>query len=141
MFEILSVVILYTRATLDAKLHLLFKLYCFDGDSHMRVDEFQFMMDKISTSIGSTLQLKKTLLLEVVTHYNFFGDNSQYFGEKFKIGGGDGSKKQSDGTKTTSAKDKMTVEEFATFMRPAFSELSKILNNVTERISLMSLGL
>jgi len=35
----------------------------------------------------------------------------------------------------------MTVEEFIIFMRPAFTELSRILNDVTERISLMSLGL
>jgi hypothetical protein len=55
MFEILSVLILYTRTSLDARLHLLFKLYCFDGEKHMQVDEFQFMMDKFSTSIGSTL--------------------------------------------------------------------------------------
>lgn len=33
-------------------------------------------MDKFSTSIGSTLQLKKTLLVEIVTHYNFLGENS-----------------------------------------------------------------
>jgi hypothetical protein len=35
----------------------------------------------------------------------------------------------------------MTVDEFTTFMRPAFTELSRILNDVTQRISLMSLGL
>jgi hypothetical protein len=34
----------------------------------------------------------------------------------------------------------MTVEEFIAFMRPAFNELSRILNDVTERINLMSLG-
>ena len=34
----------------------------------------------------------------------------------------------------------MTVEEFITFMRPAFTELSSILNDVTERINLMSLA-
>jgi hypothetical protein len=82
MFEILSVLILYSRASLDARLHLLFKLYCFDGELHMQVDEFQFMMDKFSTSLGSTLQLKKTLLFEIVTHYNFLGENNQDMSDK-----------------------------------------------------------
>ena len=101
----------------------------------MQVDEFQFMMDKFSTSIGSTLQLKKTLLLEIVTHYNFLGENSQEIGEKLLSD----DKRQPEG-KITPGKDKMTVEEFITFMRPAFTELSRILNDVTERINLMSLG-
>lgn len=34
----------------------------------------------------------------------------------------------------------MTADEFVTFMRPVFSELSRILNDVTDRISLISLG-
>lgn len=34
----------------------------------------------------------------------------------------------------------MTVEEFVSFMRPAFTELSRILTDVTERIGVMSLG-
>ena len=56
------------------------------------------MMDKFSTSIGSTLQLKKTLLFEIVTHYNFLGENSSDLGEKLQ-GGDDhvASKKQTDG--------------------------------------------
>ena len=30
------------------------------------IDELKFMIDKFGTSIGSTLQIKKTLLLEIV---------------------------------------------------------------------------
>lgn len=92
------------------------------------------MMDKFSTSIGSTLQLKKTLLLEIVTHYNFLGENNQEISEKLNE-----DRRQPEG-KITPGKDKMTVEEFITFMRPAFTELSRILHDVTERINLMSLA-
>ena len=102
----------------------------------MQVDEFQFMMDKFSTSLGSTLQLKKTLLFEIVTHYNFLGEINQDVSEKIQ----NEDRKLVEG-KVTAGKDKMTVEEFIIFMRPAFTELSRILNDVTERISLMSLGL
>ena len=39
-FEILSILILYARTSLDKRLQLLFKLYCFDGEKHMQADEF-----------------------------------------------------------------------------------------------------
>jgi len=48
----------------------------------MQVDEFQFMIDKFSVSLGSTLQLKKTLLSEIVTHYNFLGENNHDMSDK-----------------------------------------------------------
>jgi hypothetical protein len=66
MFEIQSVLILYARASLDDRLSLLFRLYCFEGEQMMQIDELKFMIDKFGTSIGSTLQIKKTLLLEIV---------------------------------------------------------------------------
>jgi hypothetical protein len=66
MFEILSILIMYARASLDDRLGLLFKLFCFEGEVTMQFDEFKFMIDKFGTSIGSTLQIKKTLLLEIV---------------------------------------------------------------------------
>lgn len=66
MFEIQSILILYARASLDERLELLFKLYCFEGETHMQFDELKFLIDKFGTSIGSTLQIKKTLLLEIV---------------------------------------------------------------------------
>jgi hypothetical protein len=66
MFEIQSILILYARASLDDRLILLFKLFCFDGEETMQMDELKFMIDKFGTSICSTLQIKKTLLLEIV---------------------------------------------------------------------------
>ena len=140
MFEILSILILYSRTSLDSKLQLLFNLYCFEGEKHMQVDEFQFMMDKFSTSIGSTLQLKKTLLLEIVTHYNFLGDNSLDVFDRSQGGDDQVTPKKQNENKIVPGKDKMTAEEFVSFMKPAFAELSRILNDVTDRINLMSLG-
>ena len=55
MFEIQSILILYARASLDDRLSLLFKLYCFEGEQMMQIDELKFMIDKFGTSIGSTL--------------------------------------------------------------------------------------
>ena len=67
MQEILSVLIVYTRASLEDRLELLFKLYSSDKDSgSMQIDELKFMIEKFGTSIGSTLQIKKTLLIEIV---------------------------------------------------------------------------
>ena len=66
MFEIQSILILYARASLDDRLILLFKLFFFDGEETMQMDELKFMIDKFGTSICSTLQIKKTLLLEIV---------------------------------------------------------------------------
>ena len=55
MFEIQSILILYARESLDDRLSLLFKLYCFEGEQMMQIDELKFMIDKFGTSIGSTL--------------------------------------------------------------------------------------
>ena len=55
MFEIQSILILYARASLDDRLSLLFKLYCFEGEQMMQIDELKFMIDKFGTSFGSTL--------------------------------------------------------------------------------------
>ena len=68
MFEILSILILYSRCSLSEKLTLIYKLYCYEEDSSMQSDEFKFMLDKLSTSVGATLSIKKTQLLEIVKH-------------------------------------------------------------------------
>ncbi len=79
----------------------------------MQNDEFQFMLDKFSTSIAATLQLKKTLLFEIV--------------------------KQAEG-KISFGNDKISAEDFVTFMKIAFNELARVLNDINERISFLSIG-
>jgi len=65
MFEMLSVLIVYTRGSLEQRLALLFRLCCYDDQPSMQHDEFKFMLDKLCTSVGSTLFIKKTFLLEM----------------------------------------------------------------------------
>jgi hypothetical protein len=66
MFEILSVLIVYARGSLEDRLKVLFKLYCFEEEDSMQQDEFKFMIEKLSISFGSTLSIKKAILLEMV---------------------------------------------------------------------------
>lgn len=113
MFEILSILALYARASLDARLVLLFKLFSFsqEEDQHMSFDEFKFMIDKFGTSIGNTLQIKKTLLLEIV--------------------------KQAE-SRISFQTDRIEESEFVSFMHSVFVELSKTLGDVTDRISILA---
>ena len=110
MFEILSVFIIYTRASLEERLHLLFRLYCYEGETTMQMDEFRFMMDKLSVSISSTLSVKKAMFLEIVrsAESNFRLNN-----------------------------EKLTRDEFATYMQTAFNELGLKLSQVTSHIKMM----
>ena len=66
MFEILSVLIVYVRGSLKDRLKLMLNLYCFEEKDSMQLDEFKFMMEKLSISFGSTLSIKKAVLLEMV---------------------------------------------------------------------------
>ena len=43
MFEILSVLIVYARGSLEDRLKVMFKLYCFEEEDSMQLDEFKFM--------------------------------------------------------------------------------------------------
>lgn len=110
MFEILSILTLYARASLDDRLSLLFRLYSFEGENYMQFDEFKFMIDKFGTSIGNTLQIKKTLLLEIVRQAE---------------------------SRISFQSEKISEEEFCNFMNSVFLELSKILSDVTDRINVL----
>jgi hypothetical protein len=65
MFELLSTLILYARGSLEQRLRVLFVLFCFEDDDSMQLDEFKFMIEKLSTSLAGTLCIKKTVLLEI----------------------------------------------------------------------------
>jgi hypothetical protein len=112
MFEILSVFIIYTRAPLEERLNLLFRLYCYEGEVTMQMDEFRFMMDKLSVSISSTLSVKKTMFLEIVrsAQSNFRFNN-----------------------------EKLTRDEFAAYMLTAFNELGLKLGQVMGHLKIMGL--
>ena len=64
MFEILTVLALYSRGSIQERLKILYFLYSSEED-FMSEAEFEFMIGKVSTSLGSTLSIKKTLLHEM----------------------------------------------------------------------------
>ena len=66
MFEILSVLTLYARSSITARFRVLFKIFCIQEEGSMQIDEFRFCMGKLSTSVGATLTIKKTILHELV---------------------------------------------------------------------------
>ncbi len=62
MFEILSVLIVYVRGSLKDRLKLMLNLYCFEEKDSMQLDEFKFIMEKLSISFGSILSIKSCLV-------------------------------------------------------------------------------
>jgi hypothetical protein len=79
----------------------------------MQLDEFKFMMDKLSVSLASTLQIKKTLFLEIV---------------------------KSSESQVAFTCDKLNRDEFVSFMLVAFSELVKTLSDVVDHVQTLSLA-
>ena len=68
MFEILTVLALYSRGSIQERLKILYFLYSSEEDT-MSEAEFEFMVGKVSTSLGATLSIKKTLLHELADLY------------------------------------------------------------------------
>ena len=106
MFEILTVFILYSRSAQQEKLLLLFRLFCYEGETTMQIDEFKFMIDKMSVSLCSTLGIKKVLLLEVVKS------------------------SESQMQNRISERTKLTCDEFLSSMKVALETLSSILSDL-----------
>lgn len=65
MFEILSVLILYSRGDLEERFQYMFDLYCYSEDVYMKQDEFKFMIEKLITILSSTLQIKRGYLSDI----------------------------------------------------------------------------
>ena len=68
MFEILTVLALYSRGSMQERLKILYFLYSTE-DECLSDAEFEFLIGKVSTSLGSTLSIKKTLLHEIAEMY------------------------------------------------------------------------
>ena len=68
MFEILTVLALYSRGSMQERLKILYFLYSTEDES-LSDAEFEFLIGKVSTSLGSTLSIKKTLLHEIAEMY------------------------------------------------------------------------
>jgi hypothetical protein len=55
MFEIMSILILYSRCDLNKRLELIFELFCYNDEVYMQKGEFKFMMNKLCNAIGLTI--------------------------------------------------------------------------------------
>ena len=65
IFEIMTVLIIFSRCNIQEKLHLLFTLFCFDPNLIMCRSEVKFMVGKISCAIAMTFQIKKSYIQEI----------------------------------------------------------------------------
>lgn len=58
MFEVLSLIIIYSRCELNRRLELIFELFCYNDETYMQKGEFKFMMNKLCNAIAATIQMK-----------------------------------------------------------------------------------
>lgn len=66
MFEMLSIVILYSRCDLNKKLEIIFRLYCYNDEIYMQKGEFKFMINKLTNYIAATIQIKQAFMQELM---------------------------------------------------------------------------
>ena len=67
MFEIFTILTIYSRGSIYERMKILYRVYCIDMSDGMSVQELEFLIGKVSTSIGSTLSVKKTLLHDIAS--------------------------------------------------------------------------
>ena len=66
MFEIMSMIILYSRCDFKKRMDFLFILYCQNDSQKMSRQEFKFMLNKLGCAIGTTYQIKKSFLHDLI---------------------------------------------------------------------------
>jgi len=62
IFEIMTMLIIFSRCNVQEKLHLLFTLFCFDPNLIMCRSELKFMVGKVSCAVAMTFQIKKSYI-------------------------------------------------------------------------------
>ena len=55
MFEILTMLIIYSRSDLKTRLELIFDLFCYNNSKRMNRNDAYFMINKICCAIGTTM--------------------------------------------------------------------------------------
>jgi len=91
IFEIMSMLIIYSRCSLNKRMMLLFQLYCYNKFGVMDPSEVKFMLSKLSCGIATTLQIKKSQLIELnnEVHQIMFYSKSRVKGEFGNISEGE----------------------------------------------------
>ena len=119
MFEILSVLVIYSRTELNDKLLMLFDTFCYTEGMQMTVGEFRFMLEKLITVVSQTLSLKRGYLHDI------------YKAVEAKLlpislmGGLNG-------------KEKITQDEFMRIMTGVFREVTKDIDALSIKMSLFA---
>jgi Ca2+-binding EF-hand superfamily protein len=108
----LTLLILYARGSLEERLGLIFQLFCYENQTHMQQDEFNFMLDKLSTSVSSVLSLRKTHLLEIAKTAE---------------------------QKMTPQHDKISQDDFVHVMMTTMKQFSSRLNDLRSRIDVFEI--
>lgn len=112
MLEVLTVLILYTQATLDDRFFLIFELYTdmtVEGvapevkDGTMSVTKMRFAMDQISQILAWTLSLRKNAIQEVLKNFMSFA---------------------------MLANARVSKDEFVRFMGAAFDKMTDSISNL-----------
>merc|ERR1719253_682995 len=111
MFEMLTILTLYSRGSLHERLKLIYNLYCLQDDNNMSKQEFEFLITKVATSVSTTLSVKKSLLNELtdLAKPKLFPD-----------------------------KDNIIEDEFITIMLSCFKDFNNRLSRFGERISVFN---
>jgi hypothetical protein len=76
MFEILSLLIIYSKGDIEDRLAgkvidvtysilVLFDVLCYSEELFMKSDELKFALEKLITSLSSTLSIKRSYLAEI----------------------------------------------------------------------------
>jgi hypothetical protein len=116
MFEMLSVLIIYSRTELNDKLLMLFDTFCYTEGMQMTVNEFRFMLEKLITVVSQTLSLKRAYLHDI------------YKAVEAKLipislmGGSNG-------------KEKITQDEFMRIMTGVFREVTRDIDALSEKMA------
>ena len=127
MFEMLSILIIYSRAELNDKLLsklvfimrlcniVMFDTYCYTEGMQMTIGEYRFMLEKLITVVSQALSVKRAYLHDI---YKACEAKLIPLGLSGGIGG----------------KDKITQEEFMKIMNGVFREVAKDIDALSHKV-------
>lgn len=92
---------------------VIFDLFCYNDETYMQSGEFKFMLNKMCSAIGNTIQVKQAFLLELLRNVD-----QKLLGKKT---------------------DYIYKSDFVNLMGAAFKELNERLLEITSKCDVLSL--
>ena len=92
---------------------VIFDLFCYNDETYMQSGEFKFMLNKMCSAIGNTIQVKQAFLLERLRNVD-----QKLLGKKT---------------------DYIYKNDFVNLMGSAFKELNERLLEITSKCDILSL--